>query len=285
VTDSNWVFDVAEADFERDVVERSRQVPVVVDFWAPWCGPCRALGPVLEKLVGERGGTVVLAKVNVDEAPNLATAFRIDGIPAVKAFRDGRPILEFEGALPEAQLRQFLDRLVPSEIEKRLSEAVALEATNPAEAKKLYRRVLEEEHANAVAQVGLARLLVARGQDAEATALLDRVAAHDLQVEVDRLRAVLDLREFARAYADEPALRQKLQARSADPELRYQLGCVLAVAGRYQEALAELLAAGQGDKKLAQTKVKDTMVKIFHVIGVRSDLADEYRDKLTKILY
>lgn len=282
---STWIFDVAEADFERDVLERSRQVPVVVDFWAPWCGPCRALGPVLEKLVQERRGSVVLAKVNVDEAPNLAAAFRIEGIPAVKAFRDGRPVLEFEGVLPEAHLIQFLDRLVPSAAEKRTAEAAALEATNPAEAEKLYRRALEEEPANAQAQIGLARLLIARGQDAEAGALLDKVAVQELQPEVEQLRAVLDLRELARAFCDEPAVRQKLQTKPNDPELRYQLGCVLAAAGRYQEALDELLAAGQADKKLAQTRVKEAMVKIFHVIGVRSELADEYRDKLTRILY
>jgi putative thioredoxin len=285
VANSNLVFDVAEADFEREVIERSRQVPVVVDFWAPWCGPCRALGPILETLVRERGGAVVLAKVNTDEAPNLAMAFRIESIPAVKAFRDGQLVLEFEGVLPEAYLGQFLDRVVPSATEKRTSEASALEASNPTEAEKIYRRVLEEDPAHAVAQVGLARLLVARGQDAEVSALLDNVAAHDLQPEVERLRSILELRDLARECGDESALRQRLQASPNDPELHDQLGCVLAAAGRYQEALAELLAAGQADKKLAQTKVKDAMVKIFHIIGVRSDLADEYRDKLTRILY
>jgi len=285
VADSNLIFDVAEADFERDVLERSRQVPVVVDFWAPWCGPCRALGPILEKLVRERGGAVVLAKVNVDEAPNLATAFRIEGIPAVKAFRDGQPVLEFEGALPEAHLRQFLDRVVPSESEKRLSAAAALEAGNPAEAEKLYRSALEEDPSNPVAQVGLARLLITRGQDVEASALLDKVAAHELQPEVERLRSLLDLRSLGHEFGEEPGLRQRLQTTPNDPELRYQLGCVVAAAGRYPDALRELLAAGQADKKLAQTRVKDAMVKIFHVIGVRSDLADEYRDKLTRILY
>jgi putative thioredoxin len=285
VIDSNLIFDVAEADFERDVLERSRQVPVVVDFWAPWCGPCRALGPILERLVQERGGAVVLAKVNVDEAPNLAAAFRIEGIPAVKAFRDGSPILEFEGALPEAHLRQFLDRLVPSEAEKRASEAAALAASNPAEAEKLFRSVLAEDPANPRALVGLAGLLIARRQDAEASAALDKVVAHELQPEVDRLRGLLDLRELAREFGDESAARGKLQTKPDDAERRYQLGCVLAAADRYQEALDELLAAGQADKKLAQTRVKDAMVKIFHVIGVRSDLADAYRDKLTKIHY
>lgn len=282
---SAHVFDVAETDFERDVLERSRQVPVVVDFWAPWCAPCRALGPVLEKLVNERAGTVLLAKVNVDEAQNLAMAFRIEGIPAVKAFRDGQPILEFEGVLPEEHLRQFLDRLMPSESEKRLKEASELEASNPAEAEKLYRQVLEQERGNAAAQLGLVRVLLARGQDAEAAEILDRVAAPDQQTEIERLRGILGLRELACEFGDEAALRKKLEKKPDDAELNHQLGCVLAAAGKHKEALDQLLAAGQHDKKLAGTKVKEAMVKVFHIIGVRSDLADEYRDKLTKILY
>jgi len=285
VVDSTWVFDVAEADFERAVLERSRQVPVVVDFWAPWCGPCRALGPVLEKLVNERGGSVLLAKLNVDEAPNLAAAFRIEAIPAVKGFRDGRPVLEFEGVLPEAQLRQFLDRLQPSAAEQREKQAEKLETTNPAEAEKLYRLVLEEDRANAAAQLGLVRLLIARGQDEEAAGLLDKVADQDVQTEVERLRSNLGLRALAREFGDEAGLRKKLAAKPGDAGLQYQLGCVLAAAGRYKDGLDQLLAAAQTDKQLAQGKVKEAMVKVFHLIGVRSDLADEYRDKLTKLLY
>src|SRR5262245_51440053 len=112
---SEYVFDVDEANFQSAVVERSKQVPVVVDFWAPWCGPCRALGPVLERLVAARNGAVLLAKLNTDENPNLAGAFQIQGIPAVKAIRDGAVVLEFEGLLPEAQLEEFLNHVVPSE--------------------------------------------------------------------------------------------------------------------------------------------------------------------------
>src|SRR3954463_658694 len=129
---SEFVFDVDEADFQTAVLERSKQVPVVVDFWAPWCGPCRALSPILERLVAARSGAVLLAKVNTDENPNLAGAFQIQGIPAVKAIRDGAVVLEFTGLLPEAQLEDFLNQIMPSETDNQIAEAEKLAAIDPA---------------------------------------------------------------------------------------------------------------------------------------------------------
>src|SRR6266568_5562832 len=121
---SAFVHDVAERDFENAVIERSRQMPVVVDFWAPWCGPCRLLGPILESQVGAYGGRIELAKLNTDENPNVAARYRIEGIPAVKAFRDGAVRSEFTGALPEAQVRTFLQQLLPSEADELADAAV-----------------------------------------------------------------------------------------------------------------------------------------------------------------
>jgi putative thioredoxin len=283
---SPWVRDVAEAEFECEVIERSHERPVVVDFWAPWCGPCRALGPILERQAEERNGDFILAKVNTDEAQNLAMAFRIEGIPAVKAFRDGKLVLEFTGVLPEQQVREFLDHVCPSEADRVARQASSLEQSNPIEAEALYRGALSLDPKQQDALVGLARLLLARGAEDEAVGLLERVLpGGDQASEVDRLRGILDFRQRGRGLGDEGAARQRVVANPEDPQAHFELGSVLAAAGRYPEALAELFAAAERDKKLAAGTVREAMLKIFQIIGVRSELADEYRDRLARLLY
>jgi putative thioredoxin len=160
------VIDVTEQDFEREVVERSRELPVVVDFWAEWCGPCRMLGPLLERAANAREGQVVLAKLDTDANPRISQAFRIQGIPAVKAFRDGRVVDEFVGALPPAQVERFFDALVPS-------EADALVAAGD---EASLRRALELEPTNTEAKVKLAEVLFARGERADAAELVRNMA-------------------------------------------------------------------------------------------------------------
>jgi putative thioredoxin len=241
---------------------------------------------VLEKLTLEAGGEFVLARVNVDHAPGLASAYAVQGIPAVKAFRDGEPVLEFVGALPESQVREFLHRIVPSQADRLVKEAQALEPGDPARAESLYRQALSQDPNNTAAVVGLARLLIGRGQiDDEVRKLLDRARAGEQAAEVERLDAIVFLRQAARGLGSEESLRARLEAEPDNAELRYQLGLVLAAAGRYSEALEMLLSAAQRDKKLAAGKVREAMVKIFYAVGVRSPLADEYRAKLTRILY
>ncbi len=283
---ASWVADVGEADFDRAVLEESRRRPVVVDFWAPWCGPCRLLGPLLEQLARERGGDFLLAKVNIDEAQELAGRYGIQAIPAVKAFRDGRPVLEFVGLLPEDQLRQFVDEIFPSAAERLVRQAAGLEADRPAEAETLYRQAHDAEPANEAAALGLARVLLARGRDEEAGRLLENLGPGGEQgAEYERLAALLDLHREGQDVGDVAAARRRLEADPENAERRYELGRALAAAGDYPAALEQLLAAAERDRKLAAARVRELMVKIFHVVGVRSPLADEYRDKLTRVLY
>jgi putative thioredoxin len=280
------LLNVKESEFESAVLEKSRQTPVVVDFWAPWCGPCRALAPILERLVAQRGGDVLLAKVNTDEEQDLAARYGISVLPTVIAFRDGKAVLSFEGLLPENQLVDFLNRIMPTQADLAVHDAAALEKTNPAQAEKLYRQAIKENANHADALLGLARVLIDKHKDAEANELLERVGpGGEHGAEVERLGALLWLRLHAQTIGHEPTLREKLHIEPENPELLYELGTVLAGDGKYQESLDLLLNAARLDRKLAASKVRETMVKVFHVVGVRSPLADEYRDKLSAVLY
>jgi membrane dipeptidase len=267
---SAWIFDVAAAEFDRQVLQRSHETPVVVDFWAPWCGPCRMLGPILEKLANEKAGSFVLAKINIDDAPDLASRYGIQAIPAVKAFRSGQPILEFEGVLPERQLRDFLERVIPTAGDQLARQAAALEAANPAEAERLYRQVLAQDRAYEAALVGLARLLITRGDDEEAGKLLEQTGpGAELGAEVERLTGILALRQISKHLGDELAARRRLDQEPRNAQALYELGCILAGNGQYPEALKLLLSAAELDRTLAAAKVREVMVLIFHVIGVR----------------
>ncbi len=283
---SEWVFDVTEAEFEEKVVKKSHDVPIVIDFWAPWCGPCRSLAPLLEGMVATRAGAVLLAKVNTDDEQNLAGQFGISGIPHVVAFRKGKPFLQFTGLLPEAQLTDFFNRLQPTEAEKEAEAAAALEKTNAAESEKMYRLALKNNPNQEDAIVGLARVLIGLDKDQEANEILQQIgSAGEFGLEADKLRAILWLREQAKDLPQEADLRAKVQANPKDALARFNLGCALAVRDQSADALESLYQAGLIDNKLASSRVKEAMVKIFAIVGARSELADTYRQKLTSLLY
>ena len=281
-----WVIEVTTENFQSQVIERSRELPVVVDFWAPWCGPCRALGPALEALAAEKDGGFLLAKINTDEHPDLAGAFQVSGIPAVFAIRDGKLVNHFEGLLPEPELRRFIDELAPTESEQSLSHALEMEGRDPAAATSAYRSIIAKEPDNAAARVGLARVLLTNeDQETEAEHFLSAIEAPDLAAEVERLRTIIQLREVPHSGSDLSAARTEASANSESAEAQYKLGRILAARGEYLPAMDALLTAAELDKKLGGTAIRETMVHIFNIIGPRSPEADDYRGRLRNLLY
>jgi putative thioredoxin len=281
-----WIQEVTDDTFEKEVMARSHQVPVLVDFWAAWCGPCRVLGPILEKLANELQGKFVLAKIDVDRFPRYAQAFGVRGIPAVMAFRDGELVAEFEGALPEPAVREFLQGVIPSEADTLVERAESLRESRPSEAETLYREALSKEAGHAGAAVGLAEILLARGEIAEASQLVGSAAAASgpIAERLLQLQSEIKLSE-RKPRASESELRRKIAGSSEPGPLLLDLGSLLAAEKRFPEALEALLQAAQSSRALAQGEAKDLMVDIFHVVGVRSSLADDYRTKLSRLLY
>ncbi|MFO0797210.1 MAG: thioredoxin [Gemmataceae bacterium] len=279
---SAWVVEVTADTFQQEVVDKSREVPVVVDFWAPWCGPCRALGPVLEGLAAEKAGAFVLAKVNTDEEQELPQAFGVNGIPAVFAIKDGQLVDQFTGALPEAQVRQFVEKLLPAAAPA--EDPREAEARDPAAALFAYRERFAANPDDPAARVALARLLLTKpGGEAEAASLLAPVDSGDELAEADRLRAVLSLREPPHADADLAAARAGVKP--DDAASRVPLATVLAARGEYVPAMDELIAAAEIDAALGRGPVRELMVRIFSAIGSRSPEADDYRGRLRNLIY
>ena len=282
---SQWTIDVNEENFEAAVLERSSEVPVLVDFWAEWCGPCKALGPVLEKLADEYAGEFILAKLNVDENPNLAGMFGIQGIPAVKLFRDGDLASEFTGALPEPMLREFLTKFLPTASDKEALAAMALEAEGKLlEAKAAYEAILAADPNHGQALLGMARLAMNGGDNPAALAYLDRISIiADERKDADRLVARLNLQ--AGGAQSEAALREKIAADPKNIAARFELAQALAGVEKYADALKEFLEVVKADRKFKDDGARKAMIQIVEVLDSDDPLTDKYRSELAAVLF
>ena len=273
--------DVGDADFDVEVIERSHEVPVLVDFWAAWCGPCRALGPMLEQAVAELQGKVELVKIDTEANPGLAQRYRIMSIPAVKLLHRGNVVGEFVGALPLGQIRQFLRNHVPSEADAHVEQAMLLLQTEgPDAARSEVEQALALDPDHAGAHLAAARLALREGDaaalDRHIEALEDRDPTSDEATTALRLREVLGFGQVCDEAGGPDTCRQRVAADERDLDARYALGCCLAAREQYRDALETLLEVVRRNNKHRDGAARKAMVTLFDLIGRRDDLVDEY---------
>lgn len=277
------VIDATDSNFEIEVVEKSKTVPVIVDFWAQWCGPCRALGPMLESLAEEFNGRFILAKVDIDQQRQLAARFEVSGVPMVMALVDGKIVSHFIGALPEARVRHFLETVCPSETTLLAKQAASLEESDPAQAIAIYRQVIEVDHRNTLAIAALADLLRRQGdvEEAERQARLVGEGTDGY----NRARNVLARIGFQRNAENVEIVRARVESEPQNFEHRLRLGVALAAQEQWPEALEAMISAVEADKKFGAEQVKPRMVEIFNILGQQHELTNKFRSRLASALY
>ncbi len=279
--------DVTQADFEQQVVAASFKHPVVIDFWAPWCAPCKALKPILEKLAAEYGGKFVLAKVNSDENPQIAARYGVRGIPAVKAMVDGEVVNEFTGALPESGVRDWLDKIIPTPAEELRREAQGkAQAGDLNGALELLGEASVLDEKNEWVRVDSAEILFAKGEVDEAQRVLDTLKDHDVlkDARVLQLMAQVRLSVMKEEGESEAELVAAIAANENHLEARLKLANVLIASNRVAEGMDQLLEIVRRDRKFKDDIGRKTLLDVFNLLGGQGELVTSYRRKLASLL-
>ncbi|MEI7874089.1 MAG: thioredoxin [Alphaproteobacteria bacterium] len=294
---ADLIKDSDQTKFAKDVIEASRTVPVIVDFWAPWCGPCKTLQPMIEKVVTEAKGAVKLVKIDIDKNQMLAQQLRIQSIPAVYAFFGGKPVDGFMGAVPESQVKAFVDKLIQAsggaaggtgaEIAELLEHAKTAVAQNDMDtAAQIYSEILGVDPENVPALAGLARYHMSAGDYEQATTLLGQVPAKEQNhAEVVAVKAALDLAEKAKSAGPVDELKAKAAADPKDFQSRLDLALAYWAGDRKQEAIDELLAMIKADRNWNEAAARAQLLKFFEALGFGDPLSVDGRKRLSTILF
>ena len=269
------IIDVTETTFLTDVIERSKQLPVIVDFWAPWCGPCRMLSPTLERLAKEANGAFTLAKINTDENHRLAAQYGVQGIPAVKMFRDGKVVGEFVGALPEPRVRDFIKKYAPNQSDLILTAAQELAREHRwAEAETAYRHALVTDPDNAQVALELSKALLHLGKGTQAGSLLEAIPS-DVR-EAEAAQKLLPLASWmCAAISDEAQETDRIYAAAA------QLACQ----GKYAEAMDNLIGVLRRNRSYRDGEAKQVMLGLFELLGTDDPIVRDYQRQLANVLF
>ncbi len=269
---AKYIIDVDESNFQTEVIERSKQVPVVVDFWAPWCAPCRLLTPILEKLAIEAGGAFILSRLNTEESPNIAMLFNITSIPNVKIFKDGRVIDGFVGALPESSIRATISKYAKTEIDKLFEKAKNNEEFGKYEdAKRVYTAILDIQPANTKAKLSLAKIFLRESNVNKAEDLI--AAINEDTNEVINIKSFI---KFAKNCGKEG---------NKNLDKKYSKASCLALEGKYEDALEQLLEIVMKDRGFRNDGARKAMLSIFNILGDGNELTKNYRKKLALVLF
>jgi putative thioredoxin len=291
---ADLIKDATEATFVADVIEASKDVPVIVDFWATWCGPCKQLTPLLEKVVTEARGAVKLVKVDIDKNPTIAQQLRIQSVPMVFAFHDGKPVDGFNGAVPESQLKAFVDKLVQtaggpksSPIDDALEQASQiLESGDHATARTVYEQILTHAADNLAACVGLARCHLAAGDHGEARLALDRLGEEQLKdADVATVMAAVALAEKTDGAGDTAALRAAVDAKPDEHQVRFDLALALYAADRKEDAIAELIEIVRRNREWNDQAARKQLLQFFEALGPTDPVCLDGRRKLSSLLF